>query len=239
MWLTNKKMTLKIAFKENAPHLQALQALFNAHINWFTGKDDFDSIIEMNQALIQTHAQELLVEVLSKDIASANMIQERYLASVYDLETLLKYPQDSLGYIYASSIEQSGFDLDLYSDIKIDSDASYVEARLGQTHDIWHIITGFGTSTIEEMGLQAFHLAQFPYPLATMLISNVLVTTTLLNPEEMPFLLDTIQRGWQMGKQAKQLFSQKWEQAWDKTVTQWRDELNISDNYNKRSHFTA
>ncbi len=79
------------------------------------------------------------------------------------------------------------------------------------------------------MGLQAFHLAQFPYPLATMLISNVLVTTTLLNPEEIPFLLDTIQRGWQMGKQAKQLFPQKWEEAWDQPVTQWRYELNISD----------
>lgn len=220
-------MTSKITFAENAPHLQALQALFDAHSKWFTGKDDFNSIVEMNQALIQTRAQELLVEILSQDIDSANMIQERYLAPVYDLEALLKYPQDSLGYIYASSIEQSGFDPDLHSDIKIDSDESYVEARLGQTHDLWHIITGFGTSTIEEMGLQAFHLAQFPYPLATMLISNVLVTTTLLNPEEISFLLDTIQRGWQMGKQAKQLFAQKWEQGWDKPVTQWRNELNI------------
>lgn len=222
-------MTLKIASKEDAPHLQALKALFDAHTKWFTGKDDFDSIVEMNQALIRTRAQELLVKALRKNIASANMIQERYLAPVYDLDKLLKYPQDSLGYVYALSMKQSGFDPDLYSDIQIDSDESYVEARLGQTHDIWHIITGFGTSTTEEMGLQAFHLAQFPYPLATMLISNVLVTTTLLNPEEIPLLLDTIQRGWQMGKQAKQLFPQKWEQAWDKPVTQWRYELNILD----------
>ncbi|MEM8672827.1 MAG: Coq4 family protein [Cyanobacteria bacterium P01_G01_bin.67] len=220
-------MNLTTTFENNPPHLQALQALFNAHKNWFAGKDDFDAIVEMNQALIRTPAQELLVQELSQDIASAKMIEERYIAPAYDLDTLWEYPQNSLGYIYALSLKQSGFDPDLYSDITIDSDASYVEARLGQTHDIWHIITGFGTSTIDEMGLQAFHLAQFPYPLATMLISNVLVTITLLNPEESPRLLDAIQRGWKMGKQAKQLFSQKWEQAWDKPVAQWRDELNI------------
>ena len=220
-------MSLTTTFENKPPHLQALQALFNAHENWFAGKDDFNEIVAMNQALIQTSAQELLVRELSKDTASAQMIEERYLASNYNLDTLLKYPQESLGYAYALSLKQSGFDPDLYSDIKIDSDASYVEARLGQTHDLWHIITGFGTSTVDEMGLQAFHLAQFPYPLATMLIANVLVTTTLLNPEEIPLLLDTIQRGWKMGKQAKPLFPQKWEEAWDKPLSQWRDELNI------------
>ena len=41
------------------------------------------------------------------------------------------------------------------------------------------------------MGLQAFHLAQFPYPLATVLISNVLVTTTLLTKNRYNAARDT------------------------------------------------
>ena len=220
-------MTAPSALAQDAPHMQALKALFTAHERWFSGQDDFDAIVAMNEALVRTQAQELAVESLKTDAASAAMIQDRYIAPPYDLEALLECPEDSLGYVYASHMKQVGFDPDLYSDVEIDSDASYVEARLGQTHDIWHAITGFGTSTIEEIGLQAFHLAQFPYPLATMLIANVLVTTTLLKPEESPLLIATIKRGWQMGQRSKPLFPQKWEQAWDKSLSQWRTELNI------------
>ena len=220
-------MTTPSVLAQDAPHMQALKALFAAHEQWFSGQDDFDAIVAMSEALIRTQAQELLVAALKTEAASAAMIEDRYMAPTYNLEALLKYPEDSLGYVYASHMKQVGFDPDLYSDIEIDSDASYVEARLGQTHDIWHAITGFGTSTIEEIGLQAFHLAQFPYPLATMLIANVLVSTTLLKPEEIPQLIDTIKRGWQLGQQANPLFSQKWEQAWGKSLAQWRAELNI------------
>jgi ubiquinone biosynthesis protein Coq4 len=30
-----------------------------------------------------------------------------------------------------------------------------------------------------------------------------------------------------MGKKAKSLFAQKWEEAWEKPLAQWRAELNI------------
>jgi ubiquinone biosynthesis protein Coq4 len=125
-------------------------------------------------------------------------------------------------------MKEQGYDPEkLYSYIKITSDASYVEARLNQTHDIWHIVTGFDTSPVGEIGLQAFHLAQFPYPLATMLISNGLMSSTLLAPEELPKLLRVITIGWRMGSKAKSLFAQKWEDGWRKTLTQWRSDLNI------------
>jgi ubiquinone biosynthesis protein COQ4 len=107
------------------------------------------------------------------------------------------------------------------------SDAQYVELRLSQTHDIWHTVTGFDTSVIGEIGLQAFHLPQFPYPLATMLVANSLMSSTLFGPEVLPPLMESIAKGWQMGKLAKPLFAQKWEEGWEKPLTQWQRELNI------------
>ncbi|NEQ27569.1 MAG: ubiquinone biosynthesis protein, partial [Microcoleus sp. SIO2G3] len=134
---------------------------------------------------------------------------------------------NSLGHIYATRMKAQGFNPDLYSHMKIDSDASYVEARLSQTHDIWHIVTGFDVSAIGEIGLQAFHLPQFPYPLATMLIANALVSSTLLAPDELPKLIQAIAQGLEMGRAAKSLFAQKWEEAWDKPLSEWQVELNI------------
>jgi ubiquinone biosynthesis protein Coq4 len=107
------------------------------------------------------------------------------------------------------------------------SDSSYVEARISQTHDIWHVVTGFGISEVEEIGLQAFHLPQFPYPLAVALLSSSLMSTLLFKPQELPSLVSVIQHGWQMGKKAKSFFAQKWEESWDKPLSQWRTELNL------------
>ena len=53
------------------------------------------------------------------------------------------------------------------------SDAAYVELRLSQTHDLWHVITGFDTMVAGEIGLQAFHLTQFPHPLGAVLSATL------------------------------------------------------------------
>ena len=132
----------------------------------------------------------------------------------------------------SSHLTQYMVDL-LYSYLKVDSDASYVEARLGQTYDTWYIVTEFDTSEIGEIGLQAFHLPQFPYPLATMLVANSLMSSILLAPEELPKLLNVIAQGWEMGKTAKSLFAQKWEEAWDKPLAQWQAELGIQPIQNR------
>jgi ubiquinone biosynthesis protein COQ4 len=116
---------------------------------------------------------------------------------------------------------------DLYEGVSIDSEASYIEARLSQTHDIWHLVTGFGVTGIEEIGLQAFHLPQFPYPLAIALLSSSMMAALLFSPTELPTLLESIRKGWEMGKWAKPLFAQKWEEAWDKPLAQWQTELGI------------
>jgi ubiquinone biosynthesis protein COQ4 len=192
-------------------------------------EDDLEIVRNLSSALIDTPAFDLTVKHLQRDRVSAELIEERYLSPPHDLDVLLQYPKDSLGYIYASTMRKKGFDPDLYSYLTVDSDASYVEARLGQTHDIWHIVTGFDTSSIDEIGLQAFHLSQFPYPLATMLVANSLMSSTLFAPQELPVLLNAIALGWQMGTQVKPFFAQKWEEAWEKPLQEWRNELFKGD----------
>jgi ubiquinone biosynthesis protein COQ4 len=42
-----------------------------------------------------------------------------------------------------------------------------------------------------------------------------------------PALIAAIGQGWRMGETARALFGQKWEEAWEKPLTQWQTELNI------------
>lgn len=221
------QLSLQLAQARSKFQNPQLLTIFKSFFALLIEESSLEPVGEMTEALIKTPAFDLAAQHLKQDLDCAALIESRYMAQPHDLEQLLQYPKNSLGYLYASYLKEKGFDPDLYSNMIINSDASYVEARLSQTHDIWHVITGFDVSSIGEIGLQAFHLPQFPYPLATMLIANSLMSSTLFEPEALPKLLRAITQGWEMGTKAKPLFAQKWEEAWDKPISQWRAELNI------------
>lgn len=213
---------------ESNQHKQPITAL-QPFLALLAGDNSLDVVGEMVFSLLETPSFDLAVAHLKLDPQAEELIQQQYMAPVHDLNTLVQYPPDSLGYIYGKTMKARGLrSEDLYADMPIYSEASYVEARLSQTHDIWHIVTGFGVSPTEEIGLQAFHLPQFPYPLAVSLLASSMMSALLFDPEQLPSLLEAIQTGWTMGKNAKSFFAQKWEEAWEKPLIQWRQELNIA-----------
>jgi ubiquinone biosynthesis protein Coq4 len=199
--------------------------------------DNFDEInarfSELVNYLVKAPAYQLAVDELQQsDSAAHAIIQERYSAPIPPLESLLNLPQNSLGYVYAKSLQAAGLkpldvDPSLFSWERVDSDVSYVEYRYQITHDLWHVVTGFDTSPLGELGLQAFYLAQFRLPSALVALVGGLVGFMVSSPDALPILMSTVEQGWQMGKTAKQLIAQKWEENWDKPVSQWQEELNI------------
>jgi ubiquinone biosynthesis protein COQ4 len=201
--------------------LTALKAFFAL----LTG-DDLNAVDELSLTLVHSAAFQMAAQEMQSVPAVAALIQERYLPPAHDLDRLLQCPPESLGFQYAASLQQKGLER-IDPDLPVCSDTAYIEYRWQQTHDIWHILTGFSTSSIDEIGLQAFYLAQFRLPLASLLIANALIASTLLSPEDLPSLLKSIEQGWQMGSHAKPLFAQKWEEEWEKPVSQWQAELQI------------
>jgi ubiquinone biosynthesis protein COQ4 len=201
--------------------------LLKSFVAMLMGDSSLKVVDEMSYGLLDTSAFALMAEHLKRDPVCAELIDDRYIPPAHDLDRLLSCPKDSLGYIYAAAMKKSGFDPNLHAGMTAKSDAHYVEMRLSQTHDIWHILTGFSTSPMGEIGLQAFHLPQFPYPLATMLIANSLIASTLSDPTQLPALIAAIGQGWRMGEMAQALFGQKWEESWEKPLKQWQAELNI------------
>lgn len=187
---------------------------------------DFTAIYDIDAVLRQTHLATISLDYLKTQPGMAEVIQERYLAPVPDVDALLSYPQDSLGYVFASHLKGNGFDPAFYRQIAVQDDITYITLRRSQTHDIHHIITGFGTDLASEIGLQAFELAQMRSPLAIALLASGIVNT-LSVPEQLDHTMACIHQGWQMGLKAKPLMAQKWETHWEKSVAQWRTELGI------------
>jgi len=215
------------------PCVESLIEVISATLNSNIDSDAYNTAyIELTYELVKSQAYKLAGEDMKSEPNVAAIIQERYTAPIPSSETLLSLPKNSLGYVFASTFQQAGLkpievDVNLFSREKVDLDISYVEYRYRITHDIWHIVTGFDTSGSGELGLQAFYLAQFRLPSAAIALANALFSVTLLQPKNLIDLLKVIEQGWQMGKNAKPLIAQKWEEAWNKPLSQWQAELNI------------
>jgi len=192
----------------------------------FDESGSLEPVWELSNSLLDSPAFQLAIAQLKATPEGAAFLAERYVAPPHDLIALQQYPAGSLGAVYANHMQQMGFAA-FDPLIAIDSDTHYVEYRWQQTHDIWHVITGFDVSDIGEIGLQAFYLAQFQLPLSSLLIANALIATTVLQPAMLNPLLSAIAQGWQMGKVAKPLIMQRWEAAWEKPLEVWQAELNV------------
>jgi ubiquinone biosynthesis protein Coq4 len=192
----------------------------------FDESGNLEPVWALSDSLVDSAAFRVAIASMKTTPEVAAILSERYMAPPHDLNALLHCPQGSLGYVYAHHMKQLGFQT-FEPAIVVDSETRYVENRWQQTHDIWHIITGFDASEIGEIGLQAFYLAQFQLPLASLLIANALISATLLQPDVLNPLLNAIAQGWHMGKTARPLIAQKWEDAWEKPLAVWRAELNI------------
>lgn len=185
-----------------------------------------ESVFDIADAMGRTEAQAAAVSYLKSIPEVAQMIEARYIAPVPDMQELLKLPKDSLGYVYSSHMTEANFDPEFYRKVVIQDDFTYIVLRMRQTHDIWHTVTGFGVDVAGEIGLQAFQLAQNRSPLAVMLMAGAILHTIRANAN-LNELMQVIDRGYRMGLQAKPFLAQKWEEAWEKPLIEWRSQLGI------------
>lgn len=190
--------------------------------------EDTNSVFDVEDSLRQTEAAKLAVEHVKQQEGVAALFQPAYyLPAPPDIDDLLSKPEDSLGYAYGSYLQENHLKLDFYRPIAVEDDITYMFMRMRQTHDIWHVVTGFGTSVAEELGLKAFEIAQVHRTLSALLVCGGIIKTLLSNPEDLDELLEKVAIGYRMGKKAKPLFAQKWEEHWDKPLAEWRKDLNL------------
>lgn len=186
-----------------------------------------DATPDIEDGVVNIKATKLAVEYVKTKPGVAEIIAERYVAPSPDMEALAKCPEGTLGYCFAKYIKDTGFDPNYYRAVKIEDDTTYIIHRLRQTHDIWHVVTGLGSDVNGELGLQAFCLAQIRIPLPIILLAGGLIRTLITAPDEIEHLLDRIAVGYRMGSRAKPFLAQKWEENWEKPISELRKELGI------------
>jgi ubiquinone biosynthesis protein Coq4 len=149
-----------------------------------------------------------------------------------DLKELVKLPEGTLGRAYADFMLSNGLDPASIPipDIASDRDLRYVKAHLRETHDIWHVVTGFGPDVAGEIGLQAFYLAQLPSRLSSILVAMSFIHIATVNIGARDAIMTEVIRGWNIGKRAKQFFGVRWNEMWSMKLEDVRAMLDVEPN---------
>jgi ubiquinone biosynthesis protein COQ4 len=108
------------------------------------------------------------------------------------------------------------------------NDGAFVQAHLYETHDVWHVATGFGSSVAEELGLQTVHAAQIPGRLAPILIAGGLLQAALFVQNDFGARLAAVARGYALGKRAKRLFGTRWDGMWELSLAVVREQIGVA-----------
>jgi len=159
----------------------------------------------------------------------AAMLTGRYPPLNPDIAQLSRLPQGTLGQRYAQLILQLGYDPSFFRQRPIDCEARWLTQRIATTHDIHHVVSGFGTSPPGESGVLAITAAQIGFPAYVLLNNAAQLSGFRFQIEGFETLSRAISHGQAIAHQASCLAAVRWEEGWDRPVSAWRAELGISD----------
>ncbi|NDG73970.1 MAG: hypothetical protein EBX49_01220 [Synechococcaceae bacterium WB8_1B_136] len=159
----------------------------------------------------------------------ASLMDSRYPPLQPNLEQLLQLPPGSLGHRYASLIRQLGYDPEFFRPRPTDTEARWLTQRIATTHDIHHVISGFGTAPEGESGVLAITAAQIGFPAYVLLTSASQLAAFRLQSERFEGLSRAVVHGMAMARGAQCLAAVRWEEGWERPISDWRAHLGIAD----------
>lgn len=189
-----------------------------------TRLDEVFALAELTQ---RSGRQERVVAELRADPVFGPVLLARPRLGKVDLAALGRLPAGTLGRAYADFMNDRGLaheDLEL---IEGESDWAFVRNHMRETHDLWHVVTGFDTDVAGEIGVQAFYLAQFEAPLAALLIAIGMLNTLLKGMNDRDARMRALARGWILGRRARPMFGVRWADHWESPLTEIRERFRL------------
>jgi ubiquinone biosynthesis protein COQ4 len=137
-----------------------------------------------------------------------------------DFDALRALPDGTLGREYARFLDDNGITPDAFEELPAvgDERIAFMMLRMRQSHDLWHVLTGYSPDVPGEIRLQAFTFAQTNAPSALVLTIFGTVRWTLA----MKGHVGEVMRAYRRGKATKWLPTFRWEDHWEMPLDELR-----------------
>ena len=147
-----------------------------------------------------------------------------------DLEQMAAMPKGSLGWCVQRRLEKLGisFLVDQTQIPESQTDEEFAITRDIRLHDIHHTILGLPITVAGEAAALAFYASTRSAPTDIGILTSWMLRGAY-EPSERRLIWDAIGFGIAVGQIVPDLFSPRWEEGWKKSITDWHEELGISD----------
>jgi len=189
---------------------------------------DLKAIADLVDSYFETPQMDACLWRCRQRAEGAELMDRRYPPLQPEMEFLRSLPPGSLGRCYAELMLSRGYDPEFFRPRQLLSDAHWLTQRIATTHDIHHVVSGFGTTPEGESGVLAITATQIGFPAYVMLNNAAQVSRFRLQPASYGLMARAIAHGTTIGFSAKPLWLVRWEEGWEWPVAQWRLQLGIS-----------
>lgn len=151
----------------------------------------------------------------------------------FTMDQLAACPEGSLGHEFYRQIIDNNFDLEV-----LDRDAlglanlppplDYLNVRILQCHDLWHILGGYHTTSLHEVGISAFQLSQFGHNYSAQFLAFIIAKAAIKRPEGLALLMEITMGAWRHGRATPQLLAVDWLDVWNEPTDAVRERLGVS-----------
>lgn len=169
---------------------------------------------------------ESVVEHLRRDPRTAGAVAARKPFGPIVLDDLAKLPEGTLGRVMADHCRERGIDPNLIQ-VPPDDEVGWMLNHMYQTHDIWHVLTGWGNDLAGEVGLGGVYAAQFGNPAFFGYMLALIFLNVIMRRADLGEVFEAFSAGYQTGKQTQPLFGVDWDECWKVPIDELRERFEI------------
>lgn len=169
---------------------------------------------------------EELVACLKRDPRTAEALRARRAFGPIALEDLDGLPQGSLGRVFADHCRSRNLDPNLVR-VPPDDEIGWVLNHLYQTHDLWHVITGWDNDLPGEVGLGTFYAGQFGSPAFFGMMLALIFLNRVFRRSDLGPVMAATSDGYRAGLRAEPLFGVAWDELWEVPIDEIRSRFAV------------
>lgn len=134
------------------------------------------------------------------------------------LEQLATFPEGSLGHVFSGYFQKNGIFPFTY-EFPLQSDADFLYKRYRETHDVHHMITGYGIDDFGEIELQAFYIANLGLRHAILIVCAG-VPYLIFQQRSITKVVRRLLAAYRHGKNAPNVLGLPYESMWSQPLTE-------------------
>lgn len=188
--------------------------------------NDTRQVFTLSIAVSAGHLPKMLAKFLGDDSGVELLTRRAGIDSRHvDYDALRGLPDGTLGREYARFLDDNGLDPDLFqAPPGMPPGIAYVVQRMRQTHDLWHVVTGYDSDIAGELSLLAFTYGQTDAP-SMRLLATVGTFHYAVRYGQLTF--GRVLEGYRRGKAATFMGNVIWEDVWHLPVEEVRSRLGV------------